>query len=75
MIPAAGDIDARSDVRFTGTGTKAELDTQTMDYVSYMGQAGLEFGNDTTTLGVNYNIQLGAKSTAHGVFGTFRYEF
>ena len=75
VIPAAGDIDARSDVRFTGTGTKAELDTQTMDYVSYMGQAGLEFGNDTTTLGVNYNIQLGAKSTAHGVFGTFRYEF
>ena len=75
VIPAAGDIDARSDVRFTGTGTKAELDTQTIDYVSYMGQAGLEFGNDTTTLGVNYNIQLGAKSTAHGVFGTFRYEF
>ena len=75
VIPAAGDIDARSDVRFTGTGTKAELDTQTMDYVSYMGGLGLEFGNDTTTLGVNYNIQLGAKSTAHGVFGTFRYEF
>ena len=75
VIPAAGDIDARSDVRFTGTGTKAELDTQTMDYVSYMGQAGLEFGNDTTSMGVNYNIQLGAKSTAHGVFGTFRYEF
>ena len=75
VIPAAGDIDARSDIRFTGTGTKAELDTQTMDYVSYMGQAGLEFGNETTSLGVNYNIQLGAKSTAHGVFGTFRYEF
>ena len=75
VIPAAGDIDARSDVRFTGTGTKAELDTQTMDYISYMGGLGLEFGNDTTTLGVNYNIQLGAKSTAHGVFGTFRYEF
>ncbi|GKG94097.1 hypothetical protein CE91St38_21050 [Desulfovibrionaceae bacterium] len=75
VIPAAGDIDARSDVRFTGTGTKAELDTQTMDYISYMGGLGLEFGNDTTSLGVNYNIQLGAKSTAHGVFGTFRYEF
>ena len=75
VIPAAGDIDARSDVRFTGTGTKAELDTQTMDYISYMGGLGLEFGNETTSLGVNYNIQLGAKSTAHGVFGTFRYEF
>lgn len=75
VIPAVGDIDARSDVRFTGTGAKAELDTQTMDYMSYMGQAGLEFGNETTTLGVSYNIRLGAKSTAHGVFGTFRYEF
>lgn len=75
VIPAAGDIKARGDVRFTGVNGSAEMETQTMDYISYMGGLGLEFGNDTTTLGVNYNIQLGAKTTAHGVFGTFRYEF
>ena len=75
VIPAAGDIKARGDVRFTGVSGSAEMETQTMDYISYMGGLGLEFGNDTTTMGVNYNIQLGAKTTAHGVFGTFRYEF
>ena len=75
VIPAAGDIKARGDVRFTGVSGTAEVETQTMDYITYMGQAGLEFGNDTVSLGVNYNLQVGARSTAHGVFGTFRYEF
>ena len=75
VIPAAGDIKARGDVRFTGVNGSAEVETQTMDYITYMGQAGLEFGNDTVSLGVNYNVQVGAQSTAHGVFGTFRYEF
>lgn len=40
-----------------------------------MGQAGLEFGNDQLSFGVNYQLQANEKSTAHGVFGTFRYEF
>ncbi len=75
VIPAAGDIEARGDVRFTGVSGTAELETQTMDYISYMGQAGLEFGNDTVSFGVNYNLQTGVHSTSHGVFGTFRYEF
>ena len=75
VIPAAGDIKARGDVRFTGVPGSAELSTQTMDYITYMGQAGLEFGNDNVKLGVNYNLQMGAQSTAHGVFGTLRYEF
>ena len=75
VIPAAGDIKARGDVRFTGVSGTAEVETQTMDYITYMGQAGLEFGNDNVSFGVNYNLQAGARSTAHGVFGTFRYEF
>jgi len=75
VVPAAGDIKARGDVRFTGVNGSAELSTQTMDYITYMGQVGLEFGNDTVKLGVNYNLQMGAQSTAHGVFGTLRYEF
>ncbi|WP_206215319.1 autotransporter domain-containing protein [Desulfovibrio sp. ZJ200] len=75
VIPAAGDIEARGDVRFTGVTGTAELETQTMDYISYMGQAGLEFGNDNVSFGVNYNLQTGVHSTSHGVFGTFRYEF
>lgn len=75
VIPAAGDIKARGDVRFTGVDRAAEVETQTLDYITYMGQAGLEFGNDSLSFGVNYNLQAGAHTTAHGVFGTFRYEF
>lgn len=75
VIPAAGDIKAKGDVRFTGVPASAEVETQTMDYITYMGQVGLEFGNDSVSLGVNYNLQAGANTTAHGVFGTFRYEF
>ena len=75
VVPYAGDIKARGDVRFTGVGSKAEVETQTMDYLTYGGQIGVEFGNDTIKLGVNYNIQHGANSTSHGVFGTFRVEF
>lgn len=75
VVPAAGDIKARGDVRFTGVDGTAEVETQTLDYITYMGQAGIEFGNDALSFGVNYNLQAGAHTTAHGVFGTFRYEF
>lgn len=75
VIPAAGDIKAKGDVRFTGVPGSAEVETQTMDYITYMGQAGIEFDNGTVSLGVNYNLQAGANTTAHGVFATLRYEF
>lgn len=75
VIPAAGDIKAKSKIHFTGTNREAELDTKMMDYVTYGGTIGLEFGKENFSLGVNYNAQFGAESSAHGVFGTFRYEF
>lgn len=75
VLPATGDIDAKSKIRFTGTGTKAELDTRTMDYMSYTGGLGLDFGNNNLSFGLNYNIQASEHTTSHGVFGTARYEF
>lgn len=75
ITPAAGDIKAKSNIRFTGTDTQAQLKTKIMDYVTYGGTAGIEFGNDSVSVGVNYNGQFGAESSAHAVFGTFRYEF
>lgn len=75
VIPAAGDIKAESDVRFTGVPGSVEMKTRTMDYITYMGQAGIEFGSDSLSLGLNYNLQAGSNTTGHGVFGTFRYEF
>ena len=75
VIPAAGDIKAKEDVRFTGAPTTAELETQMMDYLTWQGGVGLEMGNDTMSFGVNYTLQAGQHTTGHGVFGSFRYEF
>ncbi len=76
VIPAAGDIKAKEDVRFTGPwANSAELETQMMDYFTWQGGVGLEFGNDNMSVGVNYTLQAGQNSTGHGVFGMFRYEF
>lgn len=75
VIPAAGDIKAKENVRFTGTDTQAELETQIMDYISYQGGLGFEVGNENLAFGVNGNVQFGAKTSGYGVLGTFRYEF
>lgn len=75
VTPATGDIKAKSKIRFSGIGQEAELDTKMMDYITYGGTAGIEFGNDTVSIGVDYNGQFGAESSAHGVFGTLRVEF
>ncbi len=75
VIPAAGDIKARENMRFTGTDTQAELETQIMDYISYQGGLGFEVGNENLAFGVNGNVQFGAKTSGYGVLGTFRYEF
>ena len=75
VIPAAGDIKAKEDVRFTGMPYSTEIETQMMDYFTWQGGVGLEFGNENMSVGVNYTLQAGQNSTGHGVFGMFRYEF
>ena len=75
VIPAAGDIKAKEDVRFTGLPYSTEIETQMMDYFTWQGGVGLEFGNENMSVGVNYTLQAGQNSTGHGVFGMFRYEF
>ena len=75
VIPAAGDIKAKEDVYFTGLDHATEVETQMMDYFTWQGGVGLEFGNENMSVGVNYTLQAGQNSTGHGVFGMFRYEF
>lgn len=75
VIPAAGDIKAKENVRFTGTDTRAELETQIMDYITYQGGLGFEVGNENLAFGLNGNVQFGAQTSGYGVLGTFRYEF
>jgi len=75
VIPAAGDLKARGDVRFTGVNGTADVKTEVLDDVTYMGRIGLDFGNDNMSMGLNYSLQQGEDTTAHGLFATFRYEF
>jgi hypothetical protein len=76
VVPAAGDVKARSTTRFTNvSGTKETMDTQVVDYVSYQGMLGLDFGNDNVKFGLNYGLQLSEHTAAHGLFGKIRYEF
>ena len=75
VIPAAGDIKAKHDVHFTGLPGSYEVETQMMDYLTWQGGVGLELANDNMSIGVNYTLQAGQRTTGHGVFGSFRYEF
>ncbi len=75
VIPAAGDLKAEGDVRFTGVNGSARLESQVMDYVTFGGQAGLELEKGNMSFGVNYDLKAGADTTAHGVFGVFRVKF
>ena len=74
VIPAAGDIKAREDVRFTGVPISTELENKMMDYFIWQGGVGLEFGNESMSVGVNYTLQAVQNSTGHGMFGMFLYE-
>lgn len=74
VIPAAGDVKAKSKVKVAGLQS-AELNTRIMDDISYGGGIGLNLQKDNISFGVNYNILMGEHTTDHGVYGTFRYEF
>ncbi len=75
VTPAAGDIDAKTTVRFTGVGGDLDLRTKTMDYITFGGSAGLEAKIGDFALGVSYSLDAGEHSVINAVFGSFRYEF
>ncbi|MEG1456283.1 MAG: hypothetical protein RSC66_12020, partial [Comamonas sp.] len=75
VVPAAGDVKAKSKVRVPGIDASADIKTRVMDDITYGGGVGLDVKKDNISFGINYNIQASEHTTAHGVFGTFRYEF
>ncbi|MDR1855987.1 MAG: autotransporter outer membrane beta-barrel domain-containing protein [Desulfovibrio sp.] len=75
VIPAAGDVEGRSRVRFTGINDNADLRVRVMDYIAYQGTAGLEFGKNDVWVGLNYSLLVSEHTTSHGIFGTLRMEF
>ena len=75
VVPAAGDIRAREDVRWSGLGKSYSVSTQDMDQVSYTAQAGIECGKDNFSVSVNYALQTGFTTEGHSVFAELRWEF
>lgn len=75
ILPAAGDVKAKHDVSFTGVPGSYELESQMMDYFTWQGSAGIKFGNDVVSVGINYALQAGANSTGHGLYDVLRFEF
>lgn len=75
VVPAAGDIRAREDVRWSGLGKSYSVSTQDMDQVSYTAQAGIECGKDKFSVSVNYALQTGFTTEGHSVFAELRWEF
>ena len=75
VIPAAGDMDAKGDVRFTGTGMDCDLETQIMDHITWRGALGVEFSGGDLALSLSYSFQGGLKTSAQGVMASFSYQF
>ena len=75
IIPATGDVKARSKVRIPGVDGSAEMKMQVVDYLTFDGGAGFELTKGDFSVGLNYNLQASEHRTGHGVFGTLRYEF
>ena len=75
VIPATGDVKARSKVRIPGVDSSAEMKMQVVDYLTFDGGAGFELAKGDFSVGLNYNLQASQHRTGHGVFGTLRYEF
>ncbi|WP_165078939.1 MULTISPECIES: autotransporter outer membrane beta-barrel domain-containing protein [unclassified Desulfovibrio] len=75
VIPAAGDMDAKTNIRFTGTRTDVELETQIMDHITWRGALGVEFSGGDMAFGLGYSFQGGLKTSAQGVTASFSYQF
>lgn len=75
VIPAAGDVKAKSKARVPGVDSQAEMKMQVVDYATFDGGLGFELGKGDFTLGLSYNLQASEHRTGHGVFGSLRYEF
>lgn len=75
VTPNVGDLEAKTNVRFPGVTGSTSTRTQTMDPLTCGGTLGIDFVKDNISVGLKYNIEVGAHSTQQGIFGTFRWEF
>ena len=74
-IPATGDLKARQSVSFSGLPGSYELESRVQEEMTWQGSLGLDVGKGDFSLGVHYTAQTGSKSSGHGLFARFCWEF
>ena len=75
VVPAAGDLKARTKVRVPGVAASDTVKARMMDSVSFDGTIGLEVQKDNVSFGLDYGIRASEHKTDHGVNLSFTYKF
>lgn len=73
--PAAGFLDARTSIHYTGLSRGITLHTRTGDAFQAGGKLGLEACQDNFTLGLNWQLLVGPHSTENIISGILKVEF
>ena len=75
VIPAAGDKDMNTKVRFSGVDAVDSIDTRIMDSTSWSGMVGIQASKGNLSLGLNYGIQASSHETDQRVQASIGWKF
>ena len=75
VVPAAGDLKAKTKVRVPGVAASDTIKARIMDSVSLDGTLGLEVQKDNISFGLDYGIRASKHKVGHGVNVSFTYKF
>ena len=75
VVPAAGDLKAKTKVRVPGVAASDTIKARIMDSVSLDGTLGLEVQKDNISFGLDYGIRASEHKAGHGVNVSFTYKF
>ena len=75
VVPAAGDLKAKTKVRVPGVAASDTNKARMMDSVSFDGTLGLEVQKDNISFGLDYGIRASEHKAGHGVNVSFTYKF
>ena len=75
VVPAAGDLKAKTKARVPGIAASDTIKARMMDSVSFDGTLGLEVQKDNISFGLDYGIRASEHKAGHGVNVSFTYKF
>lgn len=75
VIPAAGDKDMNTKVRFSGVDAVDSIDTRIMDSTSWSGMVGVQASKGNLSFGLNYGIQASSHETDQRVQASIGWKF